>query len=72
MIHIHDYYFLKYEPINAEKVLLYLYLIYSFKKQMWQAANTDLYNPSVPKAHNSERQHLPFPLQFKPVKVSWS
>ena len=33
-----------------------------FKKQMLQAANTDVFNPSVPKAHNSnsERQNLRF------------
>ena len=34
---------------------------------MLQAANIDLL---VPKAHNSECQNLPFPLQIKPVKVS--
>ena len=28
------------------------------------AANTDLFNPLVPKAHNSECQNLPFPLQI--------
>ena len=39
-----------------------------FKKQMLQAANTDLFNPSVPKAHNSEPQNVLFPLQIKPVK----
>ena len=38
------------EPINAEQVLLYLYLIDSFKEKMLQAANTDLFNPVVPKA----------------------
>ena len=56
--------------INAEKVL-FIYIIYSFyKKQTLQAANTDLLNPLVPKAHNCECQNLPFPLQTKPVKVS--
>ena len=36
---------------------------------MLQAANTDLFNPSlVPKAHNSECPNLQFPLQIKPVK----
>ena len=40
---------------------------------MLQAANTDLFNPLAPKAHNSECQNLPsFPLQIKPVKVSQS
>ena len=39
-----------------------------FKKQMLQAANTELFNRSVPKAHNSESQNLPFPLQIRPVK----
>ena len=34
---------------------------------MLQAANTDLFNPLVPKAHNSECQ---FPFHIKPVKVS--
>ena len=37
---------------------------------MLQEANTDLLNPLVPKAHNSEFQNLLFPLQIKPVKVS--
>ena len=41
-----------------------------FKKQMFQAANTELFNPLVSTAHNSERQNLLFPLQIKkPVKV---
>ena len=31
-----------------------------------------LFNPVFPKAHNSESQNLPFPLQIKPVKVSQS
>ena len=35
-----------------------------------QAASTDLFNPLVPKAHNSDRQNLLFPLQSKPAKVS--
>ena len=35
------------------KGLLYLYFNYRFKKQMLQAANTDLFNPSFPKAHNN-------------------
>ena len=39
---------------------------------MLQAANTDLFNPLVPKAHNSECQNLQFLLQIKPVKVSHS
>ena len=39
-----------------------------FKKQMLQAANTDLFNPSVPKAHYSECQHLLAPFIIKPVK----
>ena len=37
---------------------------------MLQAATTDLFNPLTPKAQNSERQNLPFPLQINPVKVS--
>ena len=37
---------------------------------MLQAANIDLFNPLVPKAHNSKRQNLIFPLQIKPVKVN--
>ena len=37
---------------------------------MLQAANTDLFNPLVLKAHNSECQKQSFPLQIKPVKVS--
>ena len=35
---------------------------------MLQAA--DLFNPLVPKDHNSVRQNLLFPLQVKPIKVS--
>ena len=38
--------------------------MYVFKKEMLQAANTDLFNPLVPKAHNSERQNLQFPLHI--------
>ena len=41
-----------------------------FKKQMVQAANTDLFNPLVPKAHNRVCPNLLFPLQIKPVKSS--
>ena len=40
---------------------------------MLQAANTDLFNPLVPKAHNSECENLLFPLQInqkKSVKAS--
>ena len=37
---------------------------------MLQGANTDRFNPLVPKAHKSECQNLLFPLQIKPVKVS--
>ena len=36
---------------------------------MLQAANTDLFNPLVPKAHNSECQNIIFPLQIKPLKL---
>ena len=39
---------------------------------MLHAATTDLFSPLVPKAHNSECQNLPFPLQIKPLKVSLS
>ena len=35
---------------------------------MLQGANTDLFDPLVPK--DSECQNLPFPLQIKPVKVN--
>ena len=35
---------------------------------MLQAANTDLFNPLVPKAHNSQCQNPPFPFQIKPGK----
>ena len=31
---------------------------------MLQTANTELFNPLVPKAHNSECQNLLFPLQI--------
>ena len=36
---------------------------------MLKGANTDLFNPLVPKSHNSKSQNLLFPLQIKPVKV---
>ena len=32
---------------------------------MLQTANIGLFNPLAPKAHNSECQNLPFPLQMK-------
>ena len=35
---------------------------------MLQQACTDLFNPLVPKPHNSECQSLQFPLQIKPQK----
>ena len=37
---------------------------------MLQAANTDLFSPLLPKAHDSECQNLLFPLRIKPVKVN--
>ena len=41
---------------------------------MLQAANTDHFNPLVPKSHNSECQNLPFlyklKLRIKVAKVS--
>ena len=37
---------------------------------MLQGASTDLFNPLVPKAHNSECQNIIFLLQIKPVKGS--
>ena len=37
---------------------------------MLQAANTDLFNPLLPKAHNSECQNIIFPFEIKPVKIS--
>ena len=39
---------------------------------MLQGAIIDLINPLVSIAHNSECQSVPFPLQIKPVKVSFS
>ena len=38
---------------------------------MLQRANTELFNPLVPKAHNGECQNLLLPLQIMPVKVSY-
>ena len=55
---------------KCEKVLLYLDIINSFKKQMFQGPNTDLFNPLVPKVQNCECQNLIFPLQIKSVKVN--
>ena len=37
---------------------------------MLQAASTDLFNPSVPKAHDNECQNLLFPLQIMTWKAS--
>ena len=37
---------------------------------MLKGANTDLFNPLDPKAHNSECQNLLFSLQIKQIKVS--
>ena len=39
------------QPINAEKVLLYIYLMVVLKKQILQAANTELFNLLGIKAH---------------------
>ena len=36
---------------------------------MLQAANTDLFNPLVPKAHNREFQNILFPLKLNHQKV---
>ena len=37
---------------------------------MLQAANTDLFNPLVPKAQNSECQNLILPFLIKSLKVN--
>ena len=37
---------------------------------MLEAANTDIFNPLFPKAHNSECQNLPFPSQINPISES--
>ena len=55
--------------INAEKVHLYFYLIFSFRKQKLQAASTDLFNTLVPKAQNGECQNVLFSLQIRLEKV---
>ena len=39
---------------------------------MLQGAYTDLFNPVIPKPHNSESQNILFPLEIKPLKVSES
>ena len=36
---------------------------------MLQPAISELFNPLLPKDHNSECKNILFPLQFKPVKV---
>ena len=36
---------------------------------MSQGANTDLFNPLVPKAHNSECQIIQFTLKIRAVEV---
>ena len=40
------------------------------KKQMLQAADTDLFNSLVLKAYNRECQNLLFPLHIKLLKIS--
>ena len=42
---------------------LYLYIIYSFMKQMLQAASNYIFNQLFPNAHNNECQNLLFPFQ---------
>ena len=37
---------------------------------MLQAVNTKLFNPLVPKAHNSVSKYILFLLQIKPIKSS--
>ena len=37
---------------------------------MLQAANIDLFNQLVPKAHNSKCQSLLFPVQINTIQVS--
>ena len=54
-------------PLMPKKYFCTSFIV--FKRQMLQAANTDLFNPLVPNAYNSECQNLLFPLQIKPVKV---
>ena len=44
----------------------------AFKKQMLQSASSDLFNPLVPKAHNSECQNILFHLQIKPYEYEVS
>ena len=44
--------------IMAEKVLSYLYKIIFFEKQMLQAANTDFFNPLVPRVPKIEIRQL--------------
>ena len=56
-------------PLMPKRYVCISYLIFSFKKQMLEGGNSDLFNPLVPKAHNSECQNLPFPLQINPVKI---
>ena len=54
-------------------MLLYLYILYIvFMNQLLPAANTDLFNPIVSKAHKSECQNLIFPLQMKKKQVKAS
>ena len=58
-----------FNPLMPRKYFCNCIKFIVFKKQMLQAANTDLSNPLVPKARNSERQNLLFHLQIKSVKV---
>ena len=37
---------------------------------MLQGANSELFNPLVPKVLNGERQNILFPFQIKPLKVN--
>ena len=47
-----------------------LFIVLYLQENKLQAVNTDLFNPLVPKVHNSECQNILFPLQIKPMKAA--
>ena len=54
-------YLLIVNPIMPNRYFYTSVLFIVFKKQMLQGANTDLFNPLVSKAHNSQCQNAVFP-----------
>ena len=58
-----------FQPNSAEMYFVPLYNLEFLGYECYKQLTLTFCNPLVPKAHNSECQNLPFPLQIKPVKV---